>query len=137
MEILIHSNTDVYMCKDAIIYGLKTFKILFEDRFYGTFAVKTVFRRYLTDSDMDIGRFLIRKRDGEIISLRVPYRKDRMYMFTELYYGSNFIYVDIVKPELNEYCEIAIMAQYIAGGKYFSSYDVDLDNNTITGGQSK
>lgn len=134
MEILIHSDTDVDMCKDAIIYGLKTFKILFEDRFYGTFAVKTVFRRYLTDSDMDVGRFLIRKRNGEILSLRAPYRKDHMYISTEDYYGCIFIYVDIIKPELNEHREIAIMAQYIDGGKYFSSYDVDLDNNTITRG---
>ena len=134
MEILIHSNTDVDICKDAIIYGLKTFKILFEDRFYGTFAVKTVFSRYLTDSDMDVGRFLIRKRNGEILSLRVPYSKDHVYMFTELYSGHNFIYVDIVKPELNDCREIIIMSQCATGARNFSSYDVDLDNNTITRG---
>lgn len=135
MEILVlHSNTDVDLYKDAIIYGLKAFKILSENKLYGTFAVKTVFRRYLTDSDMDVGRFLIRKRNGEILSFRAPYRKDRVYISMEDYYGCNFIYVDIVKPELNEHCEIAIMSEYITGGKYFSSYDVDLDNNTITGG---
>lgn len=57
-----------------------------------------------------------------------------MYISTEDYYGCIFIYVDIVKPELNVHREIAIMAQYIDGGKYFSSYDVNLDNNTITKG---
>lgn len=137
MKILVHSCTDVDMYKDEIIHGLKTLRNSLKDRFYGhSLYISTSFSETLTDSSMLIGRFLVRKGNGEILSFRVPYSKHHMYMSTDFSYGCNTAYIDTVIPELNELCEIAITAHPSFEGtlrlKHYDLYDVNLDDNTIT-----
>ena len=125
------------MYKDEIIHGLKALTTLLEDRFYGhSLCVKTSFRGKLTDSGMLIGRFLVRKRNGEVFSFRVPYAKYHMYMSTGVSYGCNTAYIDTVRHELNELCEIIITAypsfESTLRIKHHNMYDVNLDDNTIT-----
>lgn len=132
MKILIHSNTDVDLYKNEIIHGLKALRTVFGDGLDEyRLSVKTSFRDTLTDTSMNIGRFLMRKRSGEIFSFRVPYRKHHMYMFTDFYYGCNIAYIDTVMPELNEICEIVVTAHLSFKSKCYNLYDVNLDNNTI------
>lgn len=133
MGILIHSNTDVDLYKNEIIYGLKALRTVFKDGLEECMlSVKISFRDTLTDTSIDIGRFLMRKRSGEAFSFRVPYRRHRMYMFTDFCYGCNIAYIDTVIPELNEICEIVVTSYLSFKSKCYNLYDVDLDNNTIT-----
>ena len=137
MRILVHKYTDVNMHKDEIIHGLKTLITLLEDRFseYILYA-STSFCETLTDTSMNIGRFLMRKENGEIFSFRVPCPNQLLYMYTDFSYGCNTAYIDTVRPELNELCEIAITAHpYFEGTlrlRNYNLYDVNLDDNTIT-----
>lgn len=136
MRILVHRYTDVNTHKDEIIHGLKILITLLEDRFseYILYA-STSFCETLTDTSMNIGRFLMRKENGEIFSFRVPCPNQLLYMYTDSYYGCNILHIDTVMPELNELCEIVVTAcQPFRGAirlKHYNPYDVDLDNNTI------
>lgn len=137
MKILVHRYTDVDMCKDEILHGLKTLITLLEDRFSERILhVGTSFSETLTDSSMLIGRFLVREGNREILSFRVPYSKHHMYMSTDFSYGCNTAYIDTVIPELNELCEIVVTAhpsfEDTLRLKHYNLYDVNLDNNTIT-----
>lgn len=141
MEILVHRYTDVDMHKDEIIHGLKVLITLLEDRFSERILyVGTSFSETLTDSCMLIGRFLVRKGNGEVLSFRVPYSKRHMYMSTDFSHGCNTAYIDTVIPELNELCEIVVTAhpsfEDTLRLKHYNLYDVNLDNNTITKGDN-
>ena len=138
MKILVHRDTDVDMCKDEIIYGLKTLRTSLKD---GpdeyTISVVTSLRDTLTGTSKNIGRFLIHKRNGDIFSFRVPYGKYHMYMFTDFrygrnIYGCNIVYIDTVIPELNELCEIVVTVHPFFTGRNYDLYNVNLDDNTIT-----
>lgn len=125
------------MYKDEIIHGIKVLITLLEYRFSERILyVGTSFSEALTDSSMLIGRFLVRKGNGEILSFRVPYSKHHMYMSTDFSYGCNTAYIDTVIPELNELCEIVVTAhpsfEDTLRLKHYNLYDVNLDNNTIT-----
>ena len=138
MEIYVHKSDNVDACKDEIIYGLKALRTVLIDGLDGyMLSVKTSFRDTLTDTSMDIGRFLIRKRNGEVFSFRIPYKKRHMYMFTDFCYGCNIAYIDTVIPELNELCEIVVTAYLSFKSKYYNWYDVNLDSNTITKGDNE
>ena len=137
MKILIHRYTDVNTHKDEIVHGLKILITLLEDRFSEHILyASTSFSETLTDTSMNIDRFLVRKGNGEVISFRVPCPKHHMYMSTDFSYGCNTAYIDTVRPELNELCEIAITAHpYFEGTlrlRNYNLYDVNLDDNTIT-----
>ena len=133
MKILIHRYTDVNTHKDEIVHGLKTLITLLEDRFYGHSLYASIsFMETLTDSSMLIGRFLVRKGNGEVISFRVPCGKYHMYMSTDFSYGCNTAYIDTVRPELNELCEIVVTAHPFFTGRNYDLYDANLDDNTIT-----
>ena len=137
MKILVHRYTDVDMYKYEIIHGLKILTTLLNDRFYGySLYASTSFMDTLTDSSMLIGRFLVRKENGEIVSFRVPCSKHHMYMSTDFSYGCNTAYIDTIRPELNELCEIVVTAHPFFEGtlrlKHYDLYDANLDDNTIT-----
>lgn len=136
MKILVHRYTDVDMYKDEIIYGLKTLRTLKDGLDEYTISVVTSFGDTLTGTSKNIGRFLVRKGNGEVISFRVPYSKHHMYMSTDFSYGCNTAYIDTVRPELNKLCEIDITARQSFEGtlrlKHYNLYDINLDNNTIT-----
>lgn len=137
MRILVHRYTNVNVHKDEIIHGLKTLTTLLEDRFpEHILYVSTSFSDKLTNTSMNIDRFLIHKGNGEIFSFRVPYCNHHMYMSTDFSYGCNTAYIDTVIPELNELCEIVVTAHPSFEGtlrlKHYNPYDVNLDNNTIT-----
>lgn len=141
MRILVHRYTDVNMHKDEIIHGLKTLITLLEDRFSEyVLYVNTSFCETLTDTSMNIGRFLMRKENGEIFSFRVPCPNKLMYMCTGSYYGCNIANIDTVMPELNELCEIVVTAcqpfRATRRLEHYDLYDVNLDDNTITKGDN-
>lgn len=137
MRILVHKYTDVNTHKDEIIHGLKALITLLEDRFSEyVLYVSTSFGETLTDTSMNIGRFLMRKENGEIFSFRVPCTNQLMYMHTDSYCGCNIAHIDTVMPELNELCEIVVTARPSFNCtrklKHYNPYDVNLDDNTIT-----
>lgn len=141
MRILVHRYTNVNVHKDEIIHGLKTLTTLLEDRFpEHILYVSTSFSDKLTNTSMNIDRFLIHKGNGEIFSFRVPCPNQLMYMYTDSYYGCNIVHIDTVMPELNELCEIVVTACQPFRGttrlKHYNLYDVNLDDNTITKGDN-